>query len=71
MQKIVAFLNKYAFIFNSLSIVFWVYIIYTNYQQIQVDNSGDERTKYYIIPILFILLSIFNMYMANKRRKQN
>jgi hypothetical protein len=71
MQKILAFLNKYALIFNSISIVFWLYIIYANYIQIAAENSSDERSKYYIVPILFILLSVFNMYMASKRRKQN
>ncbi|WP_298121676.1 hypothetical protein [Flavobacterium sp.] len=71
MQKFLAFLNKYAFVFNSISIVFWLYIIYANYRQIEAENSGDERNKFYIVPILFILLSIFNIYMANKRRKQN
>jgi len=71
MQKILTFLNKYALIFNTISIIFWLYIIYSNYRQIEAENSGDERNKFYIIPILFILLSFFNMYMATKRRKQN
>lgn len=71
MQKILAFLNKYALLFNTISIVFWLYIIYANYRQIEAENSGDERNKFYIVPVLFILLSVFNMYMASKRRKQN
>ncbi|GAB3724304.1 hypothetical protein [Flavobacterium koreense] len=71
MQKILAFLNRYALVFNTISIIFWLYIIYSNYRQIEAENFGDERNKFYIIPILFILLSFFNMYMATKRRKQN
>lgn len=71
MRKFLAFLNKYALIFNSISIVFWLYIIYANYRQIAAENSGDERNKFYIVPILFILLSVFNIYMANKRKKHN
>jgi len=71
MQKVLAFLNKYALVFNTISILFWLYIIYANYQQIEAENSGDERNKFYIVPILFILLSVFNIYMANKRKKQN
>jgi hypothetical protein len=71
MQKILAFLNKYVLLFNTISIVFWLYIIYSNYKQIEAENSVDERNKFYIVPILFILLSFFNMYMATKRIKQN
>lgn len=71
MQKILAFLNKYAFHLNLIIILFWLYIIYDNYQQIQQNDSFEERKFYFVVPVLFILLSVFNMYMANKRRKQN
>lgn len=71
MQKILAFLNKYAFHLNLTIILFWLFIIYDNYQQIQQNDSFEERKFYFVVPVLFILLSVFNMYMANKRRKQN
>ncbi|WP_396146558.1 hypothetical protein [Flavobacterium sp.] len=71
MQKILAFLNKYAFHLNLIIILFWLYIIYENYQHIQQNDSFEERKFYFVVPVLFILLSVFNMYMANKRRKQN
>jgi hypothetical protein len=71
MQKILAFLNKYAFHLNLTIILFWLYIIYKNYQDIQQNDSFEERKFYFVVPVLFILLSVFNMYMANKRRKQN
>jgi hypothetical protein len=32
MQKILAFLNKYAFHLNLTIILFWLYIIYENYK---------------------------------------
>jgi DNA integrity scanning protein DisA with diadenylate cyclase activity len=69
MQKIIAFLNKHSIIINSLSIAFWIYIIYSNYKTAKAENSFDERKGFFIIPVLFILLSVFNMYMAQKRNK--
>lgn len=71
MQKIVTFLNKYAFYLNMISIVFWSYMIYVNFKQIQEDNSFDERKNYFIVPVLFIILSVFNIYMARIRNKKN
>ena len=71
MQKVLAFLNKYALVFNLISIVFWLYIIYVNYVQIQIDNSFEERQNFFIIPIVFIVLSLFNIYLAEKRKKRN
>ena len=71
MQKVLAFLNKYALVFNLISIVFWLYIIYVNYVQIQIDNSFEERKNFFIIPIVFIVLSLFNIYLAEKRKKRN
>ena len=70
MQKILAYLNKYSVIINSICIAFWVYIIYTNYQTSKLDNSFEERKSFFIVPIIFILLSLFNMYMVQKRKKQ-
>ena len=70
MQKVVAFLNKHSLILNSVSIAFWLYIIFDNYQTAMSENSFDERKGFFIVPILFIVLSIFNMYMAQKRKNQ-
>lgn len=70
MQKVIAFLNKHSLILNSLSILFWLYIIYNNYQTAISENSFEERKGYFIIPVIFIFLSIFNMYMAQKRKNQ-
>lgn len=61
MQKIVTFLNKYAFYLNMISIVFWSYMIYVNLKQIQENNSFEERKNYFIVPVLFIILSFFNI----------
>ncbi len=71
MQKIVTFLNKYAFYLNMISIVFWSYMIYVNLKQIQENNSFEERKNYFIVPVLFIILSFFNIYMARIRNKKN
>ncbi|TDP57419.1 hypothetical protein [Flavobacterium dankookense] len=71
MQKILAILNKYSILINSICIVFWLYIIYENYKASQEGNSFDERKSYFIIPTLFILLSVFNMYMVEKRKRRN
>ena len=71
MQKIIAILNKYSILLNSVCIVFWLYIIYENYKASQVENSFDERKSYFIIPALFILLSVFNMYLVEKRKRRN
>jgi len=70
MQKILAFLNKHSLIINSVCIAFWLYIIYDNYQKSKAENSFDERKGFFIIPILFILLSAFNMYMAQRRKNR-
>lgn len=70
MQKILAFLNKHNIIINSICIAFWLYIIYENYQTAKAENSMDERKSYFIVPALFILLSVFNMYMAQKRKNR-
>jgi len=70
MQKIIAFLNRHSLILNSLCIVFWLYIIYNNYQTAKSENSFEERKSYFIIPIIFILLSIFNMYLVQKRKNK-
>jgi hypothetical protein len=69
MQKILAFLNKHSILINSICIAFWLYIIYENYKISSDENSTEDRNTLYIIPILFILLSIFNMYMSYKRKK--
>jgi hypothetical protein len=69
MQKIIAYLNKHSLIVNSICIAFWLYIIYDNYRKAQLENSFDERKTLFIVPILFICLSVFNMYMAQKRKK--
>lgn len=71
MQKILNFLNKYSIIINSVCIAFWIYIIYENYLIAKIENSMDERKYYFIVPVLFILLSLFNMYMAEKRKRKN
>lgn len=70
MQKIIAYLNKHSVIINSICIVFWLYIIYNNYQTAKLENSFEERRSFFIVPIIFILLSLFNMYMVQKRKKQ-
>lgn len=63
MQKFLLFLNKYAVPFNSFFIAFWLYMIYTNY-------ANNSEMKAYIIPVLFIVLCFFNIYIAvNKKRK--
>jgi hypothetical protein len=67
MQKIVAFLHKFTIPFNILGIIFWSYLIITRY------NSAvkNDNYLYYIIPVFFILLSIFNLTMAFKRKERN
>ncbi len=69
MQKIVAYFNKHSIIINSCCIAFWLYIIYTTYQTARAENTLEERKVFFIVPVLFIFLSIFNMYMAQKRKR--
>lgn len=70
MQKIIAYLNKYSIIINSICIAFWLFVIYSNYQTAKLGNSFEERKVFLIVPIIFIFLSLFNMYMVQKRKKQ-
>ncbi|MGV3697401.1 hypothetical protein [Flavobacterium sp.] len=71
MQKIVAYINKHSIVINSVCIAFWLWVIYENYQNAKTENSFEDRKYYFIVPVLFILLSIFNMYMAQKRKRAN
>ncbi|WP_333600519.1 hypothetical protein [Flavobacterium sp.] len=71
MQKIVAFLNKYAIPFNIASIAFWSYIIYTAYTDMAANDNFDKKKYFFILPAVFILLSCFNLYMAVRRKKSN
>ena len=64
MQKFLLFLNKYAIPFNAFFIVFWLYMIYTNYV-----NNVDMKS--FIIPVLFIVLCLFNIYVAVNKKKKN
>lgn len=67
MQKFLLFLNKYAIPFNAFFIAFWLYMIYTNY----VNNGPNGEMKSYIIPALFIVLCLFNIYAAINKKKKN
>ncbi|MGC4041675.1 MAG: hypothetical protein QM710_13045 [Flavobacterium sp.] len=68
MQKIIGFLNRHSIIINSVSIVFWLYIIYSYYRASTATNSSEGNQYFYIIPVFFIVLSVFNMVMFLKRK---
>ena len=70
MQKVIAFLNKHSILLNSIAIIFWLYIIITSYLQIKVENGLEERKNTFIIPILFIVISSFNIYLSIRRKKR-
>ena len=70
MQKIIAFLNKHSIALNSVAIVFWLYIIVIDYLQLDAENSFEKKKNTFIIPTIFILVSVFNIYMAYRRKHQ-
>jgi hypothetical protein len=67
MFKIITFLNKHSILINSVFIAFWVYIIFTNYQNTSENGTAFPNKSFYIA-LVFVLLSIFNIYMAVKRK---
>lgn len=69
MQKIIAFLNKHSILLNSIAIVFWLYIIVIDYLQLDAENSFEKRKNTFIVPTIFILVSLFNIFMAYRRKQ--
>lgn len=71
MQKFTAFINKYGILFHSLSIIFWLWIISNGIQRMQTEELPLTKKIAFGGIVMFLFLSIFNLYMAIKRRKQN
>lgn len=66
------FINKYAIPINSLSILFWIWIISLNIDKIQLDKTGTVSKAPLYIGIVLLVLSTFNLISALlKRRKKN
>ncbi|MEK8180870.1 hypothetical protein WMW71_11015 [Flavobacterium buctense] len=71
MQKFTAFINKYGILFHSLSILFWLWIISNGIQRMQTEELPLTKKIAFGGIVMFLFLSVFNLYMAIKRRKQN
>lgn len=66
------FINKYAIPINSLSILFWIWMISLNNEKIQLDKTGTVSKVPLYIGIALLFLSTFNLITALlKRRKKN
>jgi cell division protein FtsW (lipid II flippase) len=71
MQKFTAFINKYGIVFHSLSILFWLWIISNGILRMQTEALPLTKKIAFGGVVMFLFLSIFNLYMAIKRRKQD
>jgi hypothetical protein len=60
MNSISAFFTKYSLHINIILLLFWLFILYDDY------ISGNFKLGKIIIPILFIVMSLFNIYKALK-----
>jgi hypothetical protein len=68
MNSFLLFFVKYKKQINFVLLVFWLFIIYD-----AITNKGFTFQKI-IIPILFVVLSLFNIYKAsnpNKTKSEN
>ncbi len=70
MEKVIAFLNKHAIVFNAVFIFFWLYILYEAFQNIQNKDFTAGQIARLIVPIVFLTLSFFNISKALKARKR-
>jgi hypothetical protein len=69
MQKFIAFINKYGILFHSLSIVFWLWLISNSIERMQTEELPLTKKIAFGGLIMFLCLSIFNLYRALKQRK--
>lgn len=60
MNAILLFFKKYQLQINIVLLLFWLYVFYENY------ISGNFRLVKIIIPLLFIAMSLFNIYKSLK-----
>ena len=58
------FFVKYKLYINIILLIFWIFIIYENY------TSGDFKLIKIALPIVFIILTVFNIYKAIKENKE-
>ncbi|MFN3753642.1 hypothetical protein [Flavobacterium sp.] len=71
MQKFTAFINKYGILFHSLSILFWLWLISNGIQTMQTEELPLTKKIAFGGLIMFLFLSIFNLYRAIIKRKQS
>ena len=62
MNSLLAFFTKYKVQINIVFLIFWIYILYSNY------TSENYNWKKIIIPIVLIALTIFNIFTAKKSK---
>ena len=62
MNSFLLFFVKYKKQINFVLLIFWLFIIYN-----ALSNKGFTKQKI-IVPILFVILSLFNIYKATKSK---
>ena len=71
MEKPSGFLNKYGIVIHVLSIILWLYIIWSNYERWQ-DGTANRPVKIsFYISFALLGLSVFNLITAIRRRNAN
>ena len=60
MNAILLFFKKYQLQINIVLLLFWLYVFYENY------ISENFRLVKIILPLLFIAMSLFNIYKSLK-----
>jgi len=70
MEKVIAFLNKHAIVFNTFFIFFWLFILYEAFQNFQTENFSAGQIARLIFPVVLLTLSFYNLSKALKARKR-
>lgn len=69
MNKIRAFIHKYGIVFHISTLVFWLYLLKTNFDEFQ--SRPTVQTKIAVIAaIVLIFLSSYNLFMAVRRMRK-
>lgn len=69
MNKIRAFIHKYAIYFHVATLAFWIYLLKVNYDEFQVRPSIPTKVAL-IAAIVLIFLSSYNLVMAIRKLKK-
>lgn len=68
MNKVSEFINKHKIAINLFVLVFWLVLLYTNYQEMKQENTLSEKKGFFVLGILFMIVAFFNLFRALKEK---